>query len=718
MLHVHVSTDDDQLFDGIARALPEAEYRVQRANCPADLPPVGLESEGAILVLDFAGSDDTAAAEARWERWRDVGNESLGKLACGLEGRAEIRAQLVRAGVDGFLDGEPASAEWWEQWLLAVGRLSRCLRVRDEREARLSAFVRHSVFGYVEIGLDGRLTFVNDRAAEIFGYRANEVTGYHFTEFLDPSEAGRATSELQRLLTEDSRGPFEYKAQSRGGQVIYVAVSGQRLMRGGEAVGYQCNLLDVTERRRAREALRRNAQRDRAILGQAMDAFLLVGMDGQLLEVNEKAAEIFGIGADDLLKMHAHDLDVEHSISEAKARIERIKTEGSHRFESRARRADGAIIDIEVSAEHVEWRDGGQVVFAFVRDVTQRNERERQLRHSEARLRALLTHQPDLVALLDREGVVSFVNRGTAAGEPESFLGRRAFDFAHPDFVPLCRNAIEETFRTGEVQSVEMLDVFGVWWLARIVPLDSNDTGSEVLMIATDITERRRAREAVQSERKLLRELLDLQERDRRLIAYEIHDGVAQKLTATLYQLQAAQAAAEKAHGDAKSFTPAIQLLTDSIAEVRRLIGGLRPPILDELGIVAALDYLVAEYDRDYSLQITMEHDLSHDRLASALESNLFRIVQESLTNACRHSHSQKVAIRLWQADKMLRLEVEDWGVGFDPEEVPVSQFGLRGIRERARLLGGSAEVFSRPGEGTRIVVNLPLIVPPPASAP
>jgi len=160
-----------------------------------------------------------------------------------------------------------------------------------------------------------------------------------------------------------------------------------------------------------------------------------------------------------------------------------------------------------------------------------------------------------------------------------------------------------------------------------------------------DVADQRPATQALERERRLLSDLLELQERERRLIAYEIHDGVAQKLTGTLYHLQSAiglqQEGSEEAQGE---FNSTLNLLTQCIAETRQLISGLRPPILDELGIVAALDYLVAERARESACTIRFHHDVRFQRLAPALENALFRIVQESLANP----NFSRISARFW----------------------------------------------------------------------
>lgn len=232
------------------------------------------------------------------------------------------------------------------------------------------------------------------------------------------------------------------------------------------------------------------------------------------------------------------------------------------------------------------------------------------------------------------------------------------------------------------------------------------------LGMVEDITERKEAEQQALREQQLLRQLLDLHERERKVIAYEIHDGLAQQLTGALFTFQALGQIRDKASAEAQSLlNSGLQLLTDGIAETRRLISGLRPPILDESGVAVAIEYLVADFEKRLGIPIDFSCDVRFLRLASPLENAIFRMVQEALTNATRYSQSPKIEVRLEQHDSQIVLEVQDWGVGFDPDDVEEEHFGLRGIRERARLLGGTAKIHSAPGKGTQIRVELPLIL-------
>jgi signal transduction histidine kinase len=231
------------------------------------------------------------------------------------------------------------------------------------------------------------------------------------------------------------------------------------------------------------------------------------------------------------------------------------------------------------------------------------------------------------------------------------------------------------------------------------------------MIICTNVTERKNAEAAVQKEQELLRQLLELHERDRKLLAFELHDGFAQQLTGAVLNLEAAAQAHASDPGQAEqSFQTGIRLLRESIEESRRLVSGLRPPVLDEFGIVPAIEHLIEESGGAEGPQVRFVAKGRFRRLARPLETAIFRIVQESLSNARRHSHSRLVDVELAREDQTVRVSVRDWGVGFDPRQVDEHHFGLRGIRERARLLGGEAAIDAAPGKGTWIRVRLPIV--------
>jgi signal transduction histidine kinase len=226
-----------------------------------------------------------------------------------------------------------------------------------------------------------------------------------------------------------------------------------------------------------------------------------------------------------------------------------------------------------------------------------------------------------------------------------------------------------------------------------------------------EIDDRRRAQELLLKEKRYLHHLLELQDRDRQMAAYELHDGLVQQLAAAIMQLETFGRLVGRSDNEVwQTFETGLQRLDECMREARQLINGLRSPVLDERGVVAAIEDLISQNGSQSKLEIDFVHHLDRERLTPSLENCLFRIAQESLTNARRYSQSDRLLVRLTQRDDYVRMEIRDWGIGFKPRNVGDGHFGLEGIQERARLFGGSATVKSALGKGTRITIQLPLI--------
>ncbi|MBC8870350.1 MAG: PAS domain-containing sensor histidine kinase [Planctomycetes bacterium] len=338
-------------------------------------------------------------------------------------------------------------------------------------------------------------------------------------------------------------------------------------------------------------------------------------------------------------------------------------------------------------------------------------ERTADLEETNARLRGLLDNLPDYVVIIDREGIIHFLNRRQPNGAIERLIGQHYCDYAPAEDQPRWRELLHRAFQSTEIRSYEAMDRDGVLYAARLVPLVEDGAVRNIMVIATDITERKKAERELRGERELLKNVLSLQEQERKLLTFEIHDGFVQHVNAALMQFEASRA--RQVDGSPKAIEPldeGLKLLRQSIAEARQLMYGLRQPILDEYGVVAAIDHLICELQESEAPEIGFAPNVQFDRLASPLESAIFRTVQEALTNACRHSGSSTVQIRLSQRGNRIEVGVEDEGTGFDPKAIKGDRFGLRGIQERARLFGGHATIDTAPGKGTRIVIDLPLV--------
>jgi signal transduction histidine kinase len=218
--------------------------------------------------------------------------------------------------------------------------------------------------------------------------------------------------------------------------------------------------------------------------------------------------------------------------------------------------------------------------------------------------------------------------------------------------------------------------------------------------IAVDLS-RRVARDS-------LRRVVDGQEVERRRLARELHDETGQALTSILLGLRAVEEAADSDRVRA-AVSDLRELVVETLQEVRRLAVQLRPKALDDFGLVPALERLAQTFAETSGIGIDLEPQLGDERLPSEVETTLYRIVQEALTNVVKHAEATKVSILLIRRDSSATVVIEDDGRGFEPAHVRADSFGLDGMRERAELHDGRLAIESSPGACTTLVVEVPL---------
>jgi signal transduction histidine kinase len=215
--------------------------------------------------------------------------------------------------------------------------------------------------------------------------------------------------------------------------------------------------------------------------------------------------------------------------------------------------------------------------------------------------------------------------------------------------------------------------------------------------------------ESQQAELQRLTAALAVAERDRQLLGYEIHDGIVQGLTAAAMYLEGAGREAQFTSVEAQeNFAVGQRLLRETIAEARRLIGGLATVENDEDGLALALQRLAERFRADHALPVDFSFSTNGLSLTAAAQHLLLRIAQEGLYNVWKHAQAQHVQMRLLADDKQLELSIADDGVGFDPAHGCPGRFGMEGMRARALVLGADLQIDSRAGQGTRITVRLP----------
>ncbi|MCF8063739.1 MAG: PAS domain S-box protein [Desulfarculaceae bacterium] len=330
------------------------------------------------------------------------------------------------------------------------------------------------------------------------------------------------------------------------------------------------------------------------------------------------------------------------------------------------------------------------------------------LGRSESRYRSLVNSNPQLVYTLDNEGTYSFVGPKAArlmGYEPHEIQGGHFIDYVHPDDRGHCVSAFKKVRDEGIVlEGVEYrvirADGAERVFLSYTAPLvDDNGAVNGMIGTAVDVTRQRR----------LTAELVKAEDRERRRIARDLHDGVGQYLAVSKLKLSKA---AESAQGRSlERIEEVLELLGQAISDTRSLTARLSPRVLDEIGLAPALEWLAEQGRGRYGMQVEFSCAGEVAVGDAQMRSFLFRAVSELLLNAAKHARAQKVEIGIKADGRELTITVGDDGVGFDPaqHQDAGTGLGLFSLRERLDLLGGRLDISSPSRGGSLARITVPL---------
>ena len=238
------------------------------------------------------------------------------------------------------------------------------------------------------------------------------------------------------------------------------------------------------------------------------------------------------------------------------------------------------------------WNKAGEMtrMAGSLRDITEARRTADALRSSEEKWRGLVENAPDYILVVDLDATIRFINRVGPRYKIEQVVGSSALDFVRSKIDSGSRKPSSPSrgpaYPTQLETSVTHPDGSVGWYASRMGPIERDGRVESVIIITTDISDRKRGDAALRREQEFLRRLLDLQERDRQLVAYEIHDGMVQEMTGALMHLEAFKRADDQRLRE-QEFERGSRLLREAVDEARRLISGLRPPVIDDLGVVA-----------------------------------------------------------------------------------------------------------------------------------
>lgn len=345
------------------------------------------------------------------------------------------------------------------------------------------------------------------------------------------------------------------------------------------------------------------------------------------------------------------------------------------------------------------------------RQIVERERVEERVRTRERQLRGILDNATAVIFLKDRDGRYILMNRRFEEKFPYGNVsGKRDEDFFPPPIAANFRESDAKVWREQRPYDFEepapQTDGIHIFRSVKFPIFDERGEMIALGGISTDVTDLKQALTALEDEQGLLRNLIDVQEKERQFLCHEFHDGLIQYAVGAILTLEGC--CNDLSAADQAAVRRAIDSLRKGVEDGRRVIRGVQPPVLRGFGLATALEELVGQYATS-GILVTCKCDPDLGELPENVQLTIYRVAQEALNNARKYSGTDVVRIEVRRKGADLTLDVRDFGCGFEVATARKRGFGLIGMTERVRLLGGDCLIHSEPDEGTSIRVRLPI---------
>lgn len=606
------------------------------------------------------------------------------------------------------------------------------LRASEERYRLLT---EHSGAGVGFYDVQGVLLFANARAAAALGMPASTLPGRSIVDLFPGPPGLLYLDRIRTAAAQDIPQEYEDHVSLPGGDGWFVATYSRVLHQDGSVLGVQIIAQDITIRKRAELEARALEHELTLIYDSMRDGFVITDLNGRILRCNDAYCTLLGYSRDELLTMNFRDFTPPASLEIDDAIItQQIMVRGySDFFEKEYITRSGDLVPVELRGLLVRDPGGSPSrMWAFVRDITDRKRAERVLLESQKTTEAILNALMYHIAVVDGGGTILAVNDAWLRFALETGITDVTRIGPGVNYLDVCRAAVRQD--TDDLARQALDGISGViagthprfyleypchgpgvqrWFTMHVSPFRRNGVTGAVVA-HENITERKlsetRIRELADAMRRLSSHLEDAREEERSHLAREIHDELGQALTALKMDVTELRGHGAALPERARERLMIMGTLIDQTARtVQRLAGELRPPLLDELGFLAAVTWYIQDFEERFSIACTRTRFDDPPSTERKRATALYRILQESLTNVARHAEANAVEIQLIYDGDAVTLQIEDNGKGLTEDESrKPGSLGILGMRERIEVYGGVLRINGRPGAGTTVYAMIP----------
>ncbi len=581
-----------------------------------------------------------------------------------------------------------------------------------------------STLGIARADLEGKFVEANRAYCELVGYSNDELRTVTLLD-LAAEDDRHANAQLMEQLRRGDRHDFQIETRYRrkDGQIIWVHNTVSMIPGTDECSSFMLTIaIDLSARRNADDNLRKQNEVLQKIFDHIPVMISFGTEDGSIKFVNREWERTLGWSLEEILRENLDIFSLCYPDPDYRRKVLRFVAEADSEWvELKIRTREGQILDTNWA--RVKLSDGTAVEIG--RNITARKRTEEALKRSEAYLAAgqRLSHTGSWAwNLLSGElfwSQETFRIFGIDPATPTVSLGKLFLQRIHPEDRPTIEQGLMEAPRETRDYAANYRVVLPdgtIRHIHDVVYPVANEAAQivERYGVVMDVTERKEAETELQRSFDQLRALTarvqDAREEERRRVAREIHDELGQALTAIKIDLSSLvhEFAPEAQH--AKRIESISNVVDQTIKSVRRISTELRPGILDDLGLIAAVEWAAEEFEARTGTRCRLELPENDSGIDPDRATAIFRILQETLTNVARHANAAFVHVRLLKECRNVILEVHDNGRGATEEQLSASgSLGIRGMRERALLLGGELAIRGIPSLGTTVRVRIPL---------